>query len=332
MKLAKPWFPAVAGLAAVLLFNALFTPGFFQISMQEGHFYGSLVDILNRAAPTCLVAVGMTLVIATGGVDLSVGSLMAVAGAIAANLVAGTWGTGPDWPLASVIAVALAASALLGALNAFLVGALKVQPIVATLLMMVAGRGAAQLVNNGQIVTFHHPGLSGLARSAVLGLPVPVWLAIATLTAVALIVNATSLGLFIRATGDNPSAARHTGISVGWVKAACYVLVAVCAGLAGLVATGDINGADANNTGLYMELDAILAVSVGGTLLTGGRFTLAGTFAGCLFMQAITSTILVRGVPPEATLIVKAVAVVLVCLLQSPTFRGRLARFTGARA
>lgn len=328
----RPWLPALAGLIAVLLLNAFTTPGFFMVSSQDGHLFGSLVDILNRSAPTLLVAIGMTLVIATGGVDLSVGAVMAVSGAVAANLVVGTWGVGPSWPLPMIVAASVLAALACGAVNALLVGWAKVQPIVATLVMMVAARGVAQLLNNGQIVTFHHDGLSSLARSFLLGLPNPFWIAITVLACVAVLTKATSLGLFIQATGDNPSAAHKAGLNVPWIKAVSYLVVAGAAGIAGTIVTGDINGADANNAGLYMELDAILAVSVGGTALTGGRFTLLGTVLGTLFMQTITNTILVRGVAPEVTLIVKALAVVVVCLLQSQQFKERFVTRKGVAA
>src|SRR5262245_23434484 len=144
-------------LVALLLFNLLWTPGFFHVELKEGQLYGSLIDVLNRAAPVLLLALGMTLVIATGGVDLSVGAVMAIAGSAAALLIRDH---GAGLPL--ILAVALGAAALAGAWNGLLVAACGVQPIVATLILMVAGRGVAQLLTGGQIITFHHAGFAFL--------------------------------------------------------------------------------------------------------------------------------------------------------------------------
>jgi simple sugar transport system permease protein len=331
MKRMPTWVWALAVLGLVLAFNAVFTPGFFALEMRDARIFGSLVDVLNRAAPVALLALGMTLVIATGGVDLSVGAIMAVAGAIAASLIARPEGT----PLAGIdlhgsvpliIVAALIAAVLCGLFNGVLVSFFDLQPIVATLLLMVAGRGIAQLLANGQIVTFTHPGFASLATGAFLGLPNPVWIVIAGLIAFGLLTRSTALGLFIEATGSNPTAARYTGIDAKRVKLAVYALSGLVAGIAGLILTADIQGADANNAGLYLELDAILAVSVGGTALTGGRFSLAGSIVGALLMQTLTTTILTKGVSPEMTLVLKAVVVVVVCLLQSPAFRNLATR------
>ncbi|HEY0865906.1 MAG TPA: ABC transporter permease [Fimbriimonas sp.] len=325
------WGWALLVLVLVLAFNAAFTPGFFGLEIREGRIYGSLIDILNRAAPVALLSLGMTLVIATGGVDLSVGAVMAVAGAVAASLIARPSGN----PLAGIdlggsipmiVLASLAVALACGYFNGILVSLLGLQPIVATLLLMVAGRGVAQLLANGQIVTFTEPGFQRLATGSFLGLPNPVWIVAAAFGAFSLLTRATALGLFIEATGSNPVAARYAGVNAKRIKQAVYVLSGLCAGIAGLILTADIQAADANNAGLYLELDAILAVSVGGTALTGGRFSLVGSMFGALLMQTLTTTILTRGVSPEITLVLKALIVVVVCLLQSPVFQQRAAR------
>ncbi len=318
---------AVAVLVGVLLFNSLFTPGFFSLVVRDGRVYGSLVDVLNRAAPVALLSLGMTLVIATGGVDLSVGAVMAVAGTVAACLIARPGdsplgGIDVHGSLPLVVGAALAVALVCGLFNGLLVSWLELQPIVATLLLMVAGRGVAQLLANGQIVTFGHPGFSSIATGATLGLPNPVWLVAFAFIVFGLLTRATALGLFVEATGSNPIAARYVGVNSKRVKLVVYTLSGLCAGIAGLIGAADIQAADANNAGLYLELDAILAVSVGGTALTGGRFSLAGSLVGALLMQTLTTTILTRGVAPELTLVLKAVVVVVVCLLQSPAFQG----------
>lgn len=325
MKRALLWPAAV--LVLLLLFNLAFTPDFLSISVVNGRLHGSLIDIVNRAVPVLLIALGMTLVIATRGVDLSVGAITAIVGAVAASLIArpegGMLSGFPSLGLVGIIAIALTVALLCGLFNGALVALFKVQPIVATLLLMVAGRGVAQLITDGQIITFEMPAFQAIGNGAFLLLPVPVWIFLGVFALIALLVHGTAFGLFVSATGSSPEAARLSGIRSQNVIFVCYVTCAICAGVAGLIQTADIKAADINNAGLYMELDAILAVAIGGTAMTGGRFSLVGTLIGAILMQALTTTILTRGVPAESTLVLKAFLVVLVCLLQSEQFRQR---------
>jgi simple sugar transport system permease protein len=279
----------------------------------------------------------MTLVIATGGVDLSVGAVMAISGAVAAAIIARP----PYSPLASfpggnsvlwAVAVALAAALVAGLWNGVLVAALDVQPFVATLILMVAGRGVAQLLTDGQIITVNDPAFAYLGNGSLAGLPFTVTL-VATLAALTgLLTRGTALGLFVEAVGNNPTASTYAGIQAARVKLAAYTFCGFCAGVAGLVAASTIRAADANNVGLYLELDAILAVVIGGTPLTGGRIHLLGSLVGALLIQAVTTMILTRGVGIEYTLVLKAAVVVGVCLLQSEPFRQALARRIRRRA
>lgn len=329
MKRLNPIVWPLAALVLILLFNAWLTPGFFLVEVREGRLFGSLIDIANRAAPVLLLSIGMTLVIATGGVDLSVGAIMAIAGAVAACLLARP----ADSPLHAldvagslplIVTISLAVAVLAGAFNGLLVSRAGIQPIVATLILMVTGRGVAQLLTNGQIVTFSDPGFSRIGTGNVFGLPMPIVIFAVALASVALLTRRTALGLFIEAVGSSSAAARLSGIRAERVKTTVYAISGLMAGVAGLIACADIKGADASNAGLYLELDAILAVCVGGTAMTGGKFTLAGTVVGAILMQTLTTTILTRGVSPHATLVAKALIIVAVCLLQSPAFRRRL--------
>ncbi|MCO5297090.1 MAG: ABC transporter permease [Fimbriimonadaceae bacterium] len=311
----------LAALGAVLAFNLVATPGFFDLAVRDGRLYGSLVDVVNRAVPVLLLGFGMTLVIATAGVDLSVGAVMAIAGAVAACLIVRPEGCVlnalPVHSLAGIVAVSLGVALLCGVFNGLLVAVFRIQPIVATLLLMVAGRGIAQLLTNGQIVTFQSPAFGAIGSGATLGVPNPVWIAACVFGVGGLLVRGTAYGMFVEAVGSNPVASRLSGIDARGVKMAAYAVCAVCAGIAGLIAAADIRAADANNAGLYLELDAILAVSVGGTSLAGGRFSLVGTILGALLMQALATTIFTRGVSAEGTLVLKALVVVAVCVLQS---------------
>ncbi len=323
-------WPAVA-LLLLLLFNLLFTDGFFDVSVRDGHLYGSLIDIIDRAAPVILVSIGMTLVIATAGIDLSVGAVMAITGAIAAGLVArpeysvlSNFDVGGSFALAMLIA--LLAGTLAGAGNGTLVTVFGVQPIVATLILMVAGRGIAQLLTSGQIVTFRHESFAFLGNGFFLALPITITVVMTVLLAIGLLVRRTALGMFIEAVGSNPTASRFCGVRSCFIKMFVYSVCGLLAGLAGLIVAADIRAADANNAGLYIELDAILAVVIGGTALTGGRFSLLGSVIGALLIQGVTTTILSRGVPVEYTLIVKAAVVIVVCLLQAERFRDLFVR------
>src|ERR1700722_13257972 len=318
------FWPA-AGLGALLLFNLIFSRGFFHLEMREGALYGTLVDILNQGSKVMLLSIGMTLVIATGGVDLSVGSIMAIAGAVAALMaakVAFVW----------ILAVSLGVALVAGACNGILTGCFGIQPIVATLILMVAGRGAAMLLTGGQIITFENPSLVYLGNGHFLGLPFTVTLVAAVLCLALALMRKTAIGLFLESVGDNERAARLCGINASFVKIIVYAGSGLCAGMAGLIATANIKAADSSRVGEMMELDAIFAVVVGGTPLTGGRFTLVGSVIGALLIQTLATTMYDLGVPPAVATVPKAIVIVAVCLMQSEKFRARLQRLTGRKA
>jgi len=308
-------WPLVA-LAVLLAFNLLFTPGFLHLEIKDGHLYGSLIDVLKQSSRVMLLSLGMTLVIATAGVDLSVGAVMAIAGSVAAKLLVEA-----RLGLPATIVVTLVVCLALGAWNGALVARLGVQPIVATLILMVAGRGIAQLLTDGQIITVERPAFTFLAGGHLVGLPFPLTIVAVMLAATALLARGTAMGLFIESVGNNETASRFAGVNVWAVKLFAYAFCGLCAGAAGLIEAAQIKAADANNAGLYLELDAILAVVIGGTSLNGGRFNLLGSLVGALIIQTLTTTILTKGVPVEYTLVVKALVVLAVCLLQSEEFR-----------
>ncbi|GKW44148.1 ABC transporter permease [Pectobacterium parvum] len=304
--------PQLLALVAILLIDSMVAPNFFSLHIQDGRLFGSLIDILNRGAPVALLALGMTLVIATGGIDLSVGAVMAIAGATAATL------TAAGHPLPSVLLIALLVGALCGLWNGFLVAVLQIQPIVATLMLMVAGRGIAQLITEGQIITFDNAGLAKLGSGSLFYLPMPVIIACVMLLALWILTRKTALGLFIESVGINLRSARNAGVSTKLVLVAAYVICGVCAAVAGVIVTADIRGADANNAGLWLELDAILAVVIGGGSLLGGRFNLLLSVVGALIIQSMNTGILLSGYRPEFNLVLKALVVLLVLVMQSP--------------
>jgi simple sugar transport system permease protein len=313
-------------LFALLAFNIAFTDRFGVIEIKDGHLYGNIMDILRRSVPTMLLGAGMTLVIATGGIDLSVGAVIAVAGAISALL------TRDGYPLSVILLLPLLAAIAAGTWNGFLVAKIGIQPFVATLILMVSGRGIAQLLCGGQIIKFSNPSFEYISAGFIAGLPFGLYLAAAVLFGVWFLTRRTALGLFIESIGINPIASRYVGISATRIKLLVYMFSGFCAGVAGLVLTTEIRGADANNVGLNLELDAILATVIGGTAMTGGKFYLMGAVIGALIIQTLTTTILARGVARPATLVVKAIVVILISLIQSPSFRAQFSRAGGGAA
>jgi simple sugar transport system permease protein len=163
-------------------------------------------------------------------------------------------------------------------------------------------------------------------------LPFSITIALAVFAVTLIGTRATALGLFVESVGNNPAASYYAGINARVVKIIAYAFCGVCAGIAGLIVTADIKGADANNAGMYLELDAILSVAIGGTSLAGGRFTLVGSLVGAMLIQTLTTTILTRGVPPAMTLVVKAAVVIAVCLLQSENSRAMLSKLSRRKA
>ncbi|SDM65896.1 ABC transporter permease [Allokutzneria albata] len=319
---ARLRWPLLA-LVALLLLNLVFTPAFFAVRVQDGHLYGGLVDILKNGAPTLLVALGMTLVIATRGIDLSVGAVAAIAGAVTCTHIAGSAAPGGVTTAVTGMALALALCAGLGLWNGFLVAVLGIQPIIATLVLMTAGRGLAMLLTEGQIVTVANDAYREVG-AGYLVLPVAILISCAAVAAVGLLTRRTALGLLIESVGVNPEASRLAGVRSRTIVLTVYVFAALCACVAGLMISSNVSAADANNAGLWIEMDAILAVVIGGTSLTGGRYSLTGTLLGALIIQTLTTTVYTIGVAPEITLVFKAVVVIAVCLLQAPKARALL--------
>lgn len=329
-------WPVIA-LLLLIAFNAIFTPDYLSIEVKDGRLSGYLVDIFRDGAAITLVALGMTLVIATGGVDLSVGAIMAIAAVVAAAMVNPEWlndRLGP-WAvdafadsltvwLVMLIAASLIASMAAGAWNGLLVSVFRIQPIIATLILMVAGRGVAQLLSGGEIFTYDVPELAYIGKGTLLTLPFSLWLVAAMFVVTWLLTRKTALGLMIESVGDNDLASHYAGLRARTIKFMVYVFSGFCAGLAGLIESTNVSSANANKIGSWYELDAIFAVVVGGTALTGGRFFILGSVIGALLIQTLTNTMYAQQVRPEVALIPKALVIVIVCLLQSPAFRRKV--------
>jgi ribose/xylose/arabinose/galactoside ABC-type transport system permease subunit len=309
-------YGTLAALLVLIAFNMAVTPNF--LSLQ------TLNVNLTQVATIVIVATGMTLVIATGGIDLSVGSLMAISGALAPMIF-----LGEIVPISSpVIAVGLAltvpvvVAALFGWFNGFLVTHYKIQPIIATLVLFIAGRGIAQVLTNGNLQSFKNDAFQFIALGRMLGIPVQVIIMAVIVAATAFVVRRTGLGRRIIAVGGNEMAARLAGIPAHRVKRLVYIVSGALAGVAGLVVVARNSASDANLVGLGMELDAIAAVAVGGTLLSGGRANILGTLLGACVIQLVRYTLLANGVPDAAALIVKAGLIIVSVFIQQHADRG----------
>ncbi|PFG17801.1 monosaccharide ABC transporter membrane protein (CUT2 family) [Propionicimonas paludicola] len=315
-------------LVALVAVNVIRVPGFLSITINaDGNLFGSLIDILRNGAPTLIIAVGMTLVIATRGIDLSVGSLCAISGAMACSIILTSSDPHSVGTVTVAVLVALALALVLGLWNGMLVSVLGIQPIIATLILMTAGRGIAMLITEGQILTVQSTPFKFLGSGFIYGVPVATVVAAVVLALVALLTRRTALGMLIESVGINPEASRQAGVRARGLLFLVYGLCALLAAVAGIILTSNQTAADANNTGLFIELDAILAVVIGGTSLNGGRYSLTGTLVGALVIQTLITTVYTVGIPPIATMVFKAAVVVVVTLLQSPTTNAALERW-----
>jgi ribose/xylose/arabinose/galactoside ABC-type transport system permease subunit len=335
------FWPLVAWII-ILIFDAIVNPDFFRLGILEDpvygkHLYGNMVDIFNNGAPLILVAIGMTLVIATGGVDLSVGAVIAISAAMGAVLINPALGNelitndiltrnATNTPLPIIVLATLAAGTACGLWNGFLVAKVRIQPIVATLILMVAGRGIAQLITNGQIMTIYYTPYFWFGNGFTLGLPVSIYIVAVVLLLAWVLVRKTAIGLFIESVGINAKSTFYSGINEQRVKLFVYAFCGLCGAIAGLILSSYVHSADGNNNGLNYELDAILAVVMGGTALTGGRFSLFASAIGAVVIWTFTVTVYSLGVPANALLAAKAVLVMVVIILYSDYARGLMNR------
>jgi len=283
-----------AGVAVLFLVNVAITPHF----VSAENFRTQAVQV----APVIIVALGMALVIGTEGIDLSVGSVMALAASVTALYL----GYGP---VPALLMVALFAAAV-GLANGALVAFVGVQPIVATLALMVAGRGVA-LVLLPQLEDIRNPALVSLGSGDLAGVPYLILVAAALALLVAFVVRRTTFGRQLLAIGDNRTAAQLAGLPVRRVLMVVYTACALLAAVAGVLATARLQASDPTSLGTLMELSAITAVVVGGTPLSGGRVRIAGTVAGAVLIQLLTATLIKHDLPPSWTQIAQAVVIVL---------------------
>lgn len=311
---------ALVALLVLLVIDLIKDPGYLAVSVNShGQLSGNLIDILRQTAPVLMIAVGMTLVVATKGIDLSVGSVMAVGGAVTMEFLSGA-GQGVGAALAA-LSLALVVSLLLGIVNGVLVAWVGLQPFITTLIMMLSGRGIARVITGGQNTAAQNDLVNWLANGRVLGFPVVTLIAAGIIAVVAVLVRRTALGLMIESLGINPKASRLMGLRPKPLLLTVYALSGLLAGIGGIFATASVMTVDVSRTGQDLELDAILAVVVGGTSLAGGKFSLAGSVIGGLLITTLNKTVVFLSIPSTATPAFKAIVIVVVCLLQSQRVR-----------
>lgn len=319
----------IAAVLLLLIINAIVNPEFYHLTVTDGQLRGPLVLTLQLSVYIMLPALGMCMVIATRGVDLSVGTAAAIGAAATAWACTNNTGTSA---VAIAVPAVLAAGLLCGLFNGVMISKFGIQPIVATLAFMVAGRGIARLImGNTTQLQFDHPTFDWLGNGTLLGLPVIVWVSVAVAAGVIVLVRVTALGMLIEATGDNPQSARLAGVPVARILLLVYALAGVLSAIAGLLWASNYHLSHAVNTGKYWELDAIMAVVIGGTMLTGGRFTLLGTVIGAVLIQLLTQMLQAIGVDSDVTPLYKGLIVLAICLVQAPALRQALADYLQRR-
>lgn len=337
----SPYALPVIALVLVVIISAIVAyvkqgVNFFSISLSNVALpgendkyvlYGSIIDVLNRSSELVILSMGMTLVVASSrGTDISVGSVMAISGALIVRLLGSSY-DGYAMAPALAIFIGLLGGIACGAFNGLLVARLNIQPMVATLILYTAGRGIAQLISSTKTATgvilyvrmesFKYIG----AFMPHCVIPTPIFIAVVFVAITWLFLRFTAFGTYIKTVGINPKAGRLVGINSVFVIFLCYLFCGFASGTAGLIASSRIYSSDANNIGLNLEMDAILAVALGGNSLAGGKFNLGGSVIGAVTIRALTTSLYTIGVPANQLPVYKAIVVILIVLFQSPAFK-----------
>jgi|LSQX01.2.fsa_nt_gb simple sugar transport system permease protein len=317
-------------LTAVIVQNIISTPNFFDISIKNGLLSGYIPSIMDEAGELLIITLGMTLVIAvSGGVDLSVGPIMAIAASFCGLLLNGSEYRTDVFqnPYILALFIGLLAGVLCGAFNGIMVSYLKIQPMIATLILFTAGRSIAKLITHGQTIYIMNPVYKYLGVQ-IPGVPIRTTILISLLFVilVTLLVKLTSLGLYVQSVGINGSAARLVGLNSNAVKFMAFVICGLLAGVAGLVGSSGVGSVNSGELGMSIEMDAILAVALGGNSLSGGKFSIAGSVIGAYTIQAITTTLYAMNVRPDQLNVFKALIIVVIIVASSEIFKERIKR------
>ena len=331
--LKNPLLFSIALLLILMIQNIITTPDFFNITITNGLISGYIPNILDQASTLVIVTLGMTLVTAvSGGQDISVGAIMAIAASCCGLLL-----NGPEYrtevfhnPYRYALLAGLIGGALCGAFNGFMVAYLKIQPMIASLILYTSGRSIAKVITHGQTVYIMNPVFKYLGVQ-IPGVPIRTTIIVtaAIILLVVLIVRGTSLGLFIKSVGVNSSAAYLVGLSSQFIKLITFIICGILAGVAGLVGSSGVGSVNAGELGLGIELDAILAVALGGNMLGGGKFSIAGSVIGAYTIQAITTTLYAMSVRADQLYVFKAIIIIFIIVVSSAVFKETVRKFAG---
>jgi len=325
-KLIKnPLMFSITLLVILMVQNIITTPDFFNITITNGIISGYIPNILDQASTLVIVTLGMTLVTAvSGGQDISVGAIMAIAASCCGLLL-----NGPEYrtevfhnPYRYALLAGLCGGALCGAFNGFMVAYLKIQPMIASLILFTSGRSIAKVITHGQTVYIMNPVFKYLGVQ-IPGVPIrtTIIVTIGIILLVVLIVRGTSFGLFIKSIGINSSAAYLVGLNSQAIKLITFTICGILAGVAGLVGSSGVGSVNAGELGLGIELDAILAVALGGNMLGGGKFSIAGSVIGAYTIQAITTTLYAMNVRSDQLYVFKAIIIIFIIVVSSDVFK-----------
>ncbi|MBQ7505917.1 MAG: ABC transporter permease [Lachnospiraceae bacterium] len=320
----------LAALAALIIFNLIMDPGFFRITLGTNNagnpiLSGYLITILDYGSELAILAIGMTLVTAaSGGQDISVGATIAIAGSVILKVLCGN-NTRPDQLQAPIIVAFLVAclvSAVFGAFNGALVAYFKIQPMVATLILFTAGRSIAAWINNNELPIVSDPSFSyfgGLIPG--IPIPTPVFIMLICVVVIFLVLKFTNLGLYTQAVGINSSSSRLNGINPTFIKFLSFVILGLCVAVVGLIKVSRLSTINYSVIAKDIEMDAILAVALGGNALSGGKFNMAASVLGAYVIQFLTTTLYKMQVSSDALPAYKAIVVILLVVLSSPVVR-----------
>jgi len=326
-------FIPVAALVLLVLFNLIADPSFFAVSVKENSLgnpvlSGNMVSVLDNASELVILAIGMTLVTASsGGQDISVGATMAIAGSVILRMVCGGQVTADtlQMPLLLAVLIGIAVSMCFGAFNGTLVAYFNIQPMVATLIMYTAGRSIAAWINNNQLPIMNDLSFK-YAGTFLPGIPVPTPVFITALVILLffLVLKFTNLGLYTQSVGINANSSRLNGLDPKLIKLLTYVILGVCVAIAGFIRVSRSGSINYSRIAENIEMDAILAVALGGNALSGGKFNIYGSILGAYVIQFLTTTLYKYDVPSTALPAYKAVVVILLVVLSAPVVRAKL--------
>lgn len=330
--LAQLLVPLIA-IAVLAVFNLIRDASFFSIGLSVNSngntvLTGNLVSILNSASELAILSMGMTLVTAAcGGQDISVGALAAIAGSVYVKIITGAGAAAGGGTVLAAFLASMAVAMIFGAFNGTLVAVFKIQPMIATLILYTCGRSVAYWINGGATPTVANPVVSAIG-SFIPGIPIPTPVFIVILCGIvfALLFRFTTLSLLTQAVGINQRAARLNGINATGIKLLTFVILGACCAVSGTIAVGRLGLINHETVLGEIEMDAILAVAIGGNALGGGRFKLSGSVIGAYAIQALTTTLYAMKVPSTSIKAYKAVVIILLVALSSPVVKQAFSR------